>query len=188
MMSLLSRFQPQHAAMFFLDIPRNIRPKKAGLILTAGSRKNEDRAMPMFAACSTCSTRVGTKATGHLQQYRRGARRPRQAAMAAARRLGEYLNEDWPRTRICAICGTSSAAAPQRSYPRSLGCHALLRCACARRTRGVLRIDPRRTRGVLRVRRVASSALALTARWLPAALVSAASRPPYLFPEKWTNS
>ena len=28
MMSLLSRFQPQHAAMFFLDIPRNIRPKK----------------------------------------------------------------------------------------------------------------------------------------------------------------
>ncbi len=46
MMSLLSRFQPQHAAMFFLDIPRNISPKKAGLILTAGSRKNEDRAMP----------------------------------------------------------------------------------------------------------------------------------------------
>ena len=44
-----------------------------------------------------------------------------EAAMAAARRLGEYLNEDWPRTRICAICGTSSAAAPQRSYPRSLG-------------------------------------------------------------------
>lgn len=41
LLSLMSRFQPQHAAMFFLNIPLNLRPKKGGLILTAGGKGNE---------------------------------------------------------------------------------------------------------------------------------------------------
>jgi multimeric flavodoxin WrbA len=40
-LSLMSRFQPQHAAMFFLNKPIVLRPKKAGLILTAGGKGNE---------------------------------------------------------------------------------------------------------------------------------------------------
>ncbi len=43
-LSLMSRFQPQHAAMFFLNIPLNLRPKKGGLILTAGGKGNADGA------------------------------------------------------------------------------------------------------------------------------------------------
>lgn len=43
-LSLMSRFQPQHAAQFFLDKPLNIKPKKAGLILTAGGKGNADGA------------------------------------------------------------------------------------------------------------------------------------------------
>ncbi len=39
MLSLMSRFQPQHAADFFLNKDLGIRPKKAGLILTAGGAK-----------------------------------------------------------------------------------------------------------------------------------------------------
>ena len=40
-LSLMSRFQPQHAAKYFLKIPINLRPKKAALILTAGGKGNE---------------------------------------------------------------------------------------------------------------------------------------------------
>lgn len=40
-MNLMSRFQPWHAAMFFLNRPWEQRPKKAGLILTAGGKGNE---------------------------------------------------------------------------------------------------------------------------------------------------
>jgi len=40
-LSLMSRFQPQHAAMFFLNKPLNLREKKAGLILTAGGKGND---------------------------------------------------------------------------------------------------------------------------------------------------
>lgn len=43
-LSLMSRFQPQHAAEFFLKKPLVIRPKKAGLILTAGGKGNESDA------------------------------------------------------------------------------------------------------------------------------------------------
>ena len=39
-MNLVSRMQPWHAAMFFLNDPLKQRPKKAGLILTAGSKGN----------------------------------------------------------------------------------------------------------------------------------------------------
>ena len=40
-LSLLSRFQPWHVATFFLNKPLDIKPKKAGLILTAGGKGNE---------------------------------------------------------------------------------------------------------------------------------------------------
>lgn len=41
LLGLMSRFQPQHAAQFFLHQPLKLRPKKAGLILTAGGKGNE---------------------------------------------------------------------------------------------------------------------------------------------------
>lgn len=41
LLGLMSRFQPQHAAQFFLHKPIQLRPKKAGLILTAGGKGNE---------------------------------------------------------------------------------------------------------------------------------------------------
>ena len=44
LLSLMSRFQPQHAAMFFLHISLDLRPKKGGLILTAGGKGNADGA------------------------------------------------------------------------------------------------------------------------------------------------
>ncbi|MCD7948199.1 MAG: NAD(P)H-dependent oxidoreductase [Oscillospiraceae bacterium] len=44
MLSLMSRFQPQHAATFFLKKPIKLKPKKAGLILVAGGKGNEAEA------------------------------------------------------------------------------------------------------------------------------------------------
>jgi len=43
-LSLMSRFQPQHAATYFLKKPTVLKEKKAGLILTAGGKGNEDGA------------------------------------------------------------------------------------------------------------------------------------------------
>ena len=40
-LSLMSRLQPWHAAMYFLKKPLVLRPKKAGLILTSGGKGNE---------------------------------------------------------------------------------------------------------------------------------------------------
>ena len=97
MLEILSRFQPQHAAMFFLDIPRGISPKKAGLILTAGSKKNEQNSMhhirclfSMLNARGYEGYEVITNNTDEVPASED------EAALAAARRLGEYLNEDWP--------------------------------------------------------------------------------------------
>ena len=43
-LSLMSRLQPWHAAVFFLKKPLEQRPKKAAAILTAGGKGNEERA------------------------------------------------------------------------------------------------------------------------------------------------
>lgn len=43
-LSLMSRLQPWHAAMFFIGKPLNQRPKKSAAILTAGGKGNEERA------------------------------------------------------------------------------------------------------------------------------------------------
>ena len=40
-LNLMSRFQPQHVAAFFLKKPIVLKPKKAGLILVAGGKGNE---------------------------------------------------------------------------------------------------------------------------------------------------
>lgn len=40
-LNLMSRCQPWHVAKYFLKQPLNLRPKKAGLILTAGGNGNE---------------------------------------------------------------------------------------------------------------------------------------------------
>ena len=45
MLSLMSRFQLYHTRMGADKIPLGIRPKKAGLILTAGGKGNEEGAM-----------------------------------------------------------------------------------------------------------------------------------------------
>ena len=39
-LSLMSRFQPQHVAQFFLNKPLNLKEKKGGLIITAGGKGN----------------------------------------------------------------------------------------------------------------------------------------------------
>jgi len=44
MLSLMSRMQPWHAAMFFLKKPLELRPKRAAVILTAGGKGNQDNA------------------------------------------------------------------------------------------------------------------------------------------------
>lgn len=43
LLSLMSRFQPQHAAAFFLNQPADIRAKRGALILTAGGAKDNWR-------------------------------------------------------------------------------------------------------------------------------------------------
>lgn len=43
-LSLMSRLQPWHAAMFFIKKPLQQRPKKSAAILTAGGKGNEERA------------------------------------------------------------------------------------------------------------------------------------------------
>jgi multimeric flavodoxin WrbA len=45
MLSLASRFQPMHNAMYFLGDPIKPRPKRGGLILTAGGKGNESGAL-----------------------------------------------------------------------------------------------------------------------------------------------
>lgn len=48
-LNLMSRFQPQHVAQYFLNNPIIRKEKKAGLIFTAGGRHNEDKAIPHSA-------------------------------------------------------------------------------------------------------------------------------------------
>lgn len=43
-LSVMSRLQPWHAAMYFLKEPLKLRPKKAAVILTAGGKGNQGNA------------------------------------------------------------------------------------------------------------------------------------------------
>lgn len=49
-LSLMSRMQPWHAAMFFLNKPLKQRPKKAAAILTAGGKGNAENAQHHLSA------------------------------------------------------------------------------------------------------------------------------------------
>ena len=92
-LSLMSRFQPQHAARFFLNKPLEIKPKKAGLILTAGGKGNEAGAnhhiLVMFKMLN---------ATGYEEHYAKSLStdtipaKDDRVALENAHRLAEWLN------------------------------------------------------------------------------------------------
>ena len=94
MLGLLSRFQPQHAAEFFLNKPLDIKPKKAGLILTAGGKGNEagvdHHIWVMFKMLN---------ATGYDEHFVKSLQtdttpaKDDKAALEDARKLAEWLNE-----------------------------------------------------------------------------------------------
>ena len=50
MLNLISRMQPWHAAMYFLNRPMVLRPKKSTAILTAGGKGNQANAMHHISA------------------------------------------------------------------------------------------------------------------------------------------
>ena len=93
-LSLLSRFQPQHAARFFLNRPITLKAKKAGLILTAGGKGNEGGAghhiFVMFKMLG---------ATGYEEHFAKSLMtdtipaKEDKAALEDTRKLAEWLNE-----------------------------------------------------------------------------------------------
>lgn len=91
-LNVLSRFQPQHAAMFFLHKPLVLRPKKAGLILTAGGKGNEAGAQHHIRVLFRMMNASGYEE--HAVQSLRTDTVPAkedEAALLAARRLAEWL-------------------------------------------------------------------------------------------------
>jgi multimeric flavodoxin WrbA len=93
-LSLLSRFQPWHAAMFFLNKPLDLRPKKAGVILTAGGKGNEAGAdhhifvlFKMLNAAGYKEHTVKSVKTDTLPA------KDDEAALSDARKLAEWLND-----------------------------------------------------------------------------------------------
>ena len=94
-MSLMSRFQPQHAAEFILNIPIDLKPKKAGLILTSGGRGNEAgaehhiwRTFKMLNARGYNTHRVMSLNTDTIPASED------EAALRSAHELAKWLNED----------------------------------------------------------------------------------------------
>ena len=93
-LGLLSRFQPQHAAEFFLKKPLEIRPKKAGLILTSGGKGNEAGAnhhiFVMFKMLN---------ASGYEEHFVKSLNtdtipaKEDKAALEDARKLAQWFNE-----------------------------------------------------------------------------------------------
>ena len=94
-LSLLSRFQPQHAAEFFLNKPLDIKQKKAGLILTAGGKGNENGAnhhifvlFKMLNASGYENHNAKSLNTDTIPA------KDDKAALEDVRRLAEWLNEN----------------------------------------------------------------------------------------------
>ena len=92
-LSLLSRFQPQHAAAFYLNNPLGIKPKKAGLILTAGGKGNEAGAnhhiFVMFKMLNAAGYEEHSAKSLHTDKL---PARDDTAAMEEARKLALWLN------------------------------------------------------------------------------------------------
>ena len=95
MLSLISRMQPWHAAMFFLNDPLKQRPKKAGLILTAGSKGNamgaERHAHTLFKLLNAKGHEEHTVTSLDTDTIPAGED---EKALADARALAQWLNED----------------------------------------------------------------------------------------------
>lgn len=95
MFSLMSRFQPQRAAKYNLGKPVELRPKKGGLILAAGSKRNEDKAVRPAGIFFRMVNATGYKE--HLVKSVNTDFVPASEdaeALEAARALGRWLNED----------------------------------------------------------------------------------------------
>jgi len=95
MLSLMSRFQPQHAAMFILNKPIVLRKKKAGLILTAGGKGNENGTKHHILVFFKMLGAVGYEehSVMSLNTDTIPAERD-ETAMHEVRRLAEWLNDD----------------------------------------------------------------------------------------------
>ena len=97
MLSLMSRLQPWHAAVYFLNNPLGQRPKKAAAILTAGGKGNQERAYHHLRAFFkmlnargfqdhvACSPNTDTVEAQHDEQ-----------AKAQVRAIAARLNSDEP--------------------------------------------------------------------------------------------
>jgi len=93
-LGLMSRFQPQHAATFFLNNPIVLKPKKAGLILVAGGKGNEAEAahhirvfFKMLNASGHEAHTVLSGRTDHLPAIQD------QAALRGVQHLARWLEE-----------------------------------------------------------------------------------------------
>ena len=93
-LSLMSRFQPQHAAMYFLNTPLNIKPKKAGLILTAGGKGNEAGANHhIFVMFKMLNAKGYEEHNAKSLNTDTIPAKDDRAALEDARKLAEWLNE-----------------------------------------------------------------------------------------------
>ena len=94
-LSLMSRFQPQHAATFFLNKPVVLRQKKAGLILTAGGKGNESGAGHHISVLFRMMN-----AHGHAEHTVKSVKTDTipasadEAALAGILGLAEWLNDE----------------------------------------------------------------------------------------------
>ena len=94
-LSLMSRLQPWHAAMFFLGQPLVLREKKAAVILTAGGKGNQDKALHHIRALFKMLNAKGYEE--HWVTSPNTDTLPAQqdeAAMQGALALADWLNEE----------------------------------------------------------------------------------------------
>lgn len=94
-LSLMSRLQPWHAAMFFIQKPLELRPKKSAAILTAGGKGNQENARHHLSALfrmlgaegfrehTVCSPKTDTFPAWEDEE-----------ALAGVRELAAWLNEE----------------------------------------------------------------------------------------------
>ncbi len=95
MLNLISRMQPWHAAMFFLNDPLKQQEKKAGLILTAGSKGNamgaERHAHTLFKLLNAKGYEDRIVLSPNTDTIPAGED---EKALEDTRKLAQWLNED----------------------------------------------------------------------------------------------
>ena len=107
-LSLMSRLQPWHAAVFFLHKPLDQRPKKSAAILTAGGKGNQERSMHHLRALFRMLNARGFE--DHLACSANTDTIPAdrdEAAKAQVRAIAQWLSapEPPPEFRESAACG-----------------------------------------------------------------------------------